>query len=190
MNFMEGNQNVTITHIMFFSETWLTQDYPSDKLQMQDFSLHCMENLHNSHHGMILYIHKDIQVQCMHKISNCDMEAIKLENIYNDNILTIIGTTTSATVKNTNIHENNFTGIPDKKYVIVLGDFNMNVNELTGSYNISQYELYSARRKNPLSLNLIKCIVFLYFMCHFSYACISSYLDNLVDNMSCHENEK
>ena len=78
-------------HIVFFSETLLTQDYTSDKLQMQNFSSHCMDNLHNSHHGMTVYIHKDIPVQCMHKISNCDMEAIKLEALYNDNMLTIIG---------------------------------------------------------------------------------------------------
>ena len=81
MNFMKGNQNVTSSHIVFFSETWLTQASPNDKLQMQIFSLHHMDNLHNSHHGMVVYIHKDIPVQCMHEISNCDMEAVKLETL-------------------------------------------------------------------------------------------------------------
>ena len=32
-----------------------------------------------------------------------------------------------------------FTGITDQKYVIVLGDFNMNVNKLTESHNISYF---------------------------------------------------
>ena len=114
---MKGNQNVTSSHIVFFSETWLTQNYPNDKLQMQNFSLHCMKTLQNSHHGMIIYIHKDIPVQCMHKISNCDMEAIKLETLYNYNILTIIGLYIQPQVPQSRIQtfmRTIFTGIPDK----------------------------------------------------------------------------
>ena len=110
-------QIVTSSHIVFFSEIWLTQDYPNDKLQMQNFSLHCIDNLHSSHHGMIVYIHKDIPVQCMHKISNCDLEAIKLETLYNDNILTIIGLNIQQQVPQSRIQTSMrkiFTSIPDK----------------------------------------------------------------------------
>ena len=114
---MKGNQNVTSSHTVFFSKTWLTHDYPNDKLQMHNFSLHCMDNLHKFHHGMTVYIHKDIPVQCMHKISNYDMDAIKLETLYNDNNLTIIGLYIQPQVPQSRIQtfmRTIFTGIPGK----------------------------------------------------------------------------
>ena len=99
-----------------------------------------MDNQHNSHHGVIVYIHKDIPVQCMHKISNCDMETIKLLTFYNDNILTIIGLYIQPQVPESRIQTFMRTILlvsQIKIYVIALGDFNMNVNELIESYNIS-----------------------------------------------------
>ena len=53
---MKGNQNVKSSRHVF-GETWLTQQYPDEKLDMENFTLYHMDNLPNFHHGMVLYIH-------------------------------------------------------------------------------------------------------------------------------------
>ena len=51
-----------------FSGSWLTQECPDEKLDMENFTLYCLDNLHNFHHGMVVYIHKSVTLQCIHNI--------------------------------------------------------------------------------------------------------------------------
>ena len=76
---------------MFFSETWLTQEYRNENPDMESFTLYGMENLHNLYHGMVVYIHKSVTLQYRHNISDHDMEAMKVQIVCKGYILTIVG---------------------------------------------------------------------------------------------------
>ena len=87
---MKENQNVKSScHV--FSDTWLTQEYPDKKLDMENFTLYCMDNLHNFHHCMVVSIHKSVSLQYIHNISDHNMEAMKVQTVCKGYILTIVG---------------------------------------------------------------------------------------------------
>ena len=58
---------------------------------MENFTLYHMENLHNFHHGMVVYIHKSVTLQYIHNISDNDMEAMKVQIVCKGYILTTVG---------------------------------------------------------------------------------------------------
>ena len=89
-NFIKENQNMKSSHHVF-SETWLTQEYPNEKFDMNNFTLYHMDNLYFVHHGMVVYIHKSVTLQYIHNISDHDMEAIKVQIVCKSYILTIVG---------------------------------------------------------------------------------------------------
>ena len=141
-NFMKENQNVKISHVMVFSETWLTQEYPDEMLDMENFTLYHMDNLHNVHHGMVVYIHKSVTLQYLPNISDYDMEAMKVQIICKGYVLTIVGLYIQQQTSLSRIQS--FMGkilsnVPDKKHVVLLGDFIKSMIKVSECYSVYHF---------------------------------------------------